>query len=100
MVVTAEKLKTHSDDEIVREILNARRKDFPKEIDSFAVSLSKDHAGEPAIYIVFEVKGTQSPSKAKVTQFRQFSESLEQEILTKGLEHWPYIRFAERVSAK
>jgi hypothetical protein len=90
---------SRADDQIVLDILKAKRKDFPKEVHDFVVRLGSDHSGEPAVYVIFEVKSAKSPSKSKVLEFRRFAGNIEEEILKKNLTHWPYIRFVENIKS-
>lgn len=69
-----------------------KRRPLPEFVHRYEVELGEDSVGDPAVYVLIYVDDDKKPSKEKLSQLRDLTDSLSQDLIVKLPQRWPYIR--------
>ena len=64
-------------------------------IESITVELGEDHAGDPAMWLVFHLRRGLEPDDEWLTRLNEFSGVLEMRLIHSGLDRFPYTRLRQ-----
>lgn len=67
----------------------------PPFVKGFGLETGEDHTGDPAIWIYLKVTKDNNPSRSKVVALRKFADEVQQRVLDRRLDRWPYVRISE-----
>jgi hypothetical protein len=81
----------HLRDQKIRELIGRHR--LPAGVHGFDIRYGKDAAGDPAMWVRFEIDDEPDPAQEKVAALNDLRRAVQSQLLALDLEYWPYVEF-------